>query len=374
MSYMRKISFILLGIALIAGCGQGVENAESLAEGGVEVKGDTLVVSSTSTIASRLECGIVGDSVYAATLTTTGVVMAIPSAYAEVAAPFSGRVVRSLVRMGQNVKAGTPLFEISSSDYGEVVKNYVQTKSEKEMAKRALDRTQDLFDNKVASAKELDEVKTAYGLALEEYRHAVAVAKEYQIDLKSAEVGQPMVVCSPISGKVLGNNLVIGEYLKEDADAKVVVADLDKVWVKANVSEMDAPYVDGIKEVEVSLVARPDSTVKGHVAYVGGILDPETRTVQTIIECSNPRHLMLPNMYAQVRMQVQNCNSIIVPKGAVLQGDKSRYVLRKVGDGCFVRTPVEVISVDEHSLRVVKGLKAGDEIVMQGGFYLVDFK
>lgn len=374
MSYMRKISFILLGIALIAGCGQGVENAESLAEGGVEVKGDTLVVSSTSTIASRLECGIVGDSVYAATLITTGVVMAIPSAYAEVAAPFSGRVVRSLVRMGQNVKAGTPLFEISSSDYGEVVKNYVQTKSEKEMAKRALDRTQDLFDNKVASAKELDEVKTAYGLALEEYRHAVAVAKEYQIDLKSAEVGQPMVVRSPISGKVLGNNLVIGEYLKEDADAKVVVADLDKVWVKANVSEMDAPYVDGIKEVEVSLVARPDSTVKGHVAYVGGILDPETRTVQTIIECSNPRHLMLPNMYAQVRMQVQNCNSIIVPKGAVLQGDKSRYVLRKVGDGFFVRTPVEVISVDEHSLRVVKGLKAGDEIVMQGGFYLVDFK
>ena len=103
-------------------------------------------------------------------------------------------------------------------------------------------------------------------------------------------------------------------------------------------------------------------------------MDPETRTVQTIIECSNPRHLMLPNMYAQVRMQVQNCNSIIVPKGAVLQGDKSRYVLRKVGDGCFVRTPVEVISVDEHSLRVVKGLKAGDEIVMQGGFYLVDFK
>ena len=371
---MRKISFILLGIALIAGCGQGVENAESLAEGGVEVKGDTLVVSSTSTIASRLECGIVGDSVYAATLTTTGVVMAIPSAYAEVAAPFSGRVVRSLVRMGQNVKAGTPLFEISSSDDGVVVKNYVQTKSEKEMAKRALDRTQDLFDNKVASAKELDEVKTAYGLALEEYRHAVAVAKEYQIDLKSAEVGQPMVVRSPISGKVLGNNLVIGEYLKEDADAKVVVADLDKVWVKANVSEMDAPYVDGIKEVEVSLVARPDSTVKGHVAYVGGILDPETRTVQTIIECSNPRHLMLPNMYAQVRMQVQNCNSIIVPKGAVLQGDKSRYVLRKVDDGCFVRTPVEVISVDEHSLRVVKGLKAGDEIVMQGGFYLVDFK
>ena len=367
---MRKNSFLLLLAAFMVGCNHGTDSAEALVGSPMEVMGDTLTVAPGSTIAPRLKVSTVGDSAFSATLTTTGVVMAIPPAYAEVAAPFSGRVVRSLVRMGQTVRAGTPLFEISSSDYAEVVKNYIQTKSEMDMAKRALDRTQDLHDNKVASAKELDEAKTAYGLALEEYRHAVAVAKEYQIDLKTAEVGQPMVVRSPIGGRVLSNSLVIGEYLKEDADAKVVVADLDKVWVSANVSEMDAPFVDGIKDVEVSLVARPDSTVRGHVAYVGGILDPDTRTVQTIIECSNPRHLMLPNMYAKVRMRVQNCNSIVVPKEAVLQGEQSRYVLRKVGEDRYVRTAVEVQSIDEYYLRVLKGLNVGDEIITEGAIYL----
>ncbi|MBQ6068654.1 MAG: efflux RND transporter periplasmic adaptor subunit [Bacteroidales bacterium] len=369
---MRNLMLLLFVAALMVGCHHSDESAQAALDSPVEVMGDTLTVPNSSTIASRLVCGRVADSAFTTTLTTTGVVMAIPSSYAEVAAPFAGRVVRSLVRMGQTVKAGTPLFEISSSDYGEVVKNYIQTKSEMDMAKRALDRTQDLHDNKVASARELDEAKTAYGLALEEYRHAAAVAKEYQIDLRNAEVGQPMVVRSPINGRVLANNLVIGEYLKEDADAKVVVADLDKVWVNANVSEMDAPYVDGIHDVEVSLVARPDSTVHGRVAYVGGILDAETRTVQTIIECANPRHLMLPNMYAQVRMLVRNHHSIVVPKGAVLQGEKGRYVLRKVGEGSYVRTAVEVQSVDEHSLRVIKGLSVGDEIVTEGAFYLVD--
>ncbi len=369
---MRKIPFILLLATVIVGCNCGQDGADAVVDNPVEVMGDTLTVPANSVIASRLVCGTVVDTAFTTTLTTTGEVMAIPSSYAEVAAPFAGRVVRSLVRMGQTVKAGTPLFEISSSDYAEVVKNFIQTKSEMDMAKRALDRTQDLHDNKVASIKELDEAKTAYGLALEDYRHATAVAKEYQIDLRNAEVGQPMVVRSPIGGRVLSNNLVIGEYLKEDADAKVVVADLDKVWVNANVSEMDAPYVDGIKDVEVSLVARPDSTVRGHVAYVGGILNPDTRTVQTIIECNNPRHLMLPNMYAQVRMHVQNHHSIVVPKGAVLQGEKSRYVFRRVGANSYVRTAVEVQSIDEHSLRVIKGLNSGDEIIMQGAFYLVD--
>ena len=367
---MKRLFYYLLAAAFLAGCSGKEDPAEKAGIGSINVVGDTLTVPSSSNIAPRLVCGKVNDTAFATMLTTTGVVTAIPTAYAEVAAPFAGRVVRSLVRMGQTVRAGTPLFEISSSDYAEVVKNLIQSKSEMEMAKRALDRTQDLHDNKVSSAKELDEAKTAYTLALEEYRHAVAVAKEYQINIKSAEVGQPMVVRSPINGRVLSNSLVIGEYLKEDADAKVVVADLDKVWVTANVSEMDAPFVGNIQDVEVSLVARPDSIVHGRVEYVGGILDPETRTVQTIIECSNPRHLMLPNMYAQVRMQIHNPASIVIPKSAVLQADNGRYVLRKVDDNRYVRTAVEVQSVDKHSLRVLKGLRAGDEIVMQGAIYL----
>ena len=372
MTNMKKYLILVLCAGLFAGCNGGANDNGSTTDSQISVQGDTLVVPPTSTIAARLVCDTVGESNYAATLTTSGVVKAIPSSYAEVSAPFSGRVVRSLVRIGQKVKAGTPLFEISSSDYSEVVKRLLQTKSELDMAKRGLDRTQDLHDNKVASVKELDEAKTAYSLAVEEYHHAVAVAKEYQLDIKKAEVGQPMIVRAPLSGEVLQNDLVIGEYLKEDAATKVVVADLDKVWVKANVSEMDAPYVNGIEGVEVSLMARPDSVVTGHVTYVGGILDPDTRTVETIIECNNPRHLMLPNMYAQVRMQIHSRNCIVIPKQAVLQSEKGRYVLVKAGENTYVRRFVEVQSIDEHFLRVIKGLNKGDVIVKEGAFYLID--
>jgi cobalt-zinc-cadmium efflux system membrane fusion protein len=279
-----------------------------------------------------------------------------------------------MVHIGQSVKAGSPLFELSSSDYSEVVKNYIQSRTAMEVAKRVMDRTQDLYNNKVASERELDEAKMSYQMALEEYRHAAAVGKEFQIDLRTAEVGQPMVVRSPIAGKVLGNELVVGEYMKEDAEAKVVVADLDKVWVRANVSETAAPYVEGIEEVEVRLVSRPDSVVRGRVAYVGGLLDPETRTVQTIIECDNHGHRMLPNMYASVSMKMKEQNSIVVHKEAVLQGEGGRYVLRRVAENRYVRTPVKVQTLDEEHLLVTDGLKVGDEIIMDGAFYLIDCK
>jgi hypothetical protein len=47
-------------------------------------------------------------------------------------------------------------------------------------------------------------------------------------------------------------------------------------------------------------------------------------------------------------------------------------VLRRIDDNTYLRTPVEVQSVDEHYLRVIKGLNVGDIIITEGAFYLID--
>ena len=359
---------------LLAGCADKKNNEPSPAENGVTLSGDTLRVDSTSPLIGKIEIDSVAAHDYDLALSTTGVVTAIPSTYAEVAAPFGGRIVKSLVKIGQQVKAGAPLFEISSTSYSEIVKNYYQAKSELELARKAHNRVSDLHQNRVASEKELDESQEAVNLALQEYNHALAAAKEYQIDLKGAAEGQPMIVRSPISGKVLRNDLVIGEYVREDADAKVVVADLSKVWVKANVSEMESPYVRGVADVEVRLASRPDSVIMGRVAYTDGMLDAETRTLQTFVECDNRSGVMMPNMYANVRISLKGQQHILIPKDAALQSSKGRYVLRRVADNTYVKTPIEAQSIDNDQLIVLNGLAVGDVIVTKGAFYFIDCK
>lgn len=370
---MRNNIYSLLCLCLLASCA-GNSESDTDASNRVSVVGDTIQISANDILASKIVTTIVTSQMHEATINTTGEVEAIPSAYAEVAAPFAGRITRSLVHIGQSVQVGSPLFELSSSAYSEVVKNYLQSVSQLEVAKSAYDRIKDLHANKVASAKELEEAQSAYNHELEEYRHAVAVAKEYQIDLKRAEVGQPMIVRSPIAGKVLSNELVMGEYVKEDAEAKVVVADLRKVWVKVNVTEMEAPLINSIEQVELRLVSDPDSSFSGRIAYTGGMLSAESRTMQTIIECDNSKGRMLPNMYAKIMLKSSGRNSIIIPKKAVLQGEGDRYVLRKVAENTYLRTKVLVQTADEDHLIVVDGLAEGDEIITEGAFYLIDTK
>lgn len=370
---MRKYILSIICLGLWASCA-GPVDSDSQQQSDVRIEEDLLVVDTTSVLMERLVVEPVAEDVIRRTLTTTGVVSAIPNAYAEVAAPFSGRVVKTMVRIGQKVSKGTPLFEISSSDYSEVVKNYLQASSNFKLAKKSLERVKDLRDNKVASDKELDEAQSNFDQAQEELNHAKAVAREYQIDLAHAEVGQPMVVRSPVAGKVLSCDLVVGEYLKEDAEAKVVVADLAKVWVKANVSEKDISLIEGVSDVEVRLVASPDSVVHGHICYVGGILDPETRTMQTLIECQNPRSRMLPNMYATVEMNTPGSRCLVLPKSAVLQGEGFQYVLVQQSPGTYRRAKVALEAADADRYVVVEGLTANDLVVTQGAYYLVDAK
>lgn len=370
---MKKLFLWLLCAMFLTSCSNTGNSETEVAENGVKLFGDTLQVASDSPLIDKIVVETIEAQDYDLMLSSTGVVTAIPTAYAEVSAPFGGRVVKSMVHIGQYVKAGAPLFEISASNYSEVVKNYIQTKGEMELARKALDRVRDLHQNRVASEKDLDEAQQNYALALQEYRHAMAVAKEFQIDLEAAAVGQPMVVRSPISGKVLRNELVMGEYIKEDAEAKVVVANLSKVWVKANVSEMESPYVAGIQNVEVRLASRPDSVIIGRVAYTDGMLDAETRTMQTYIECVNTSGKMMPNMYANVRMSLKGQKHILIDKSSALQSSNGRYVLRRIAESTYVKTPIEAQSVEGGQLLVTNGLSEGDEIITDGAFYFIDY-
>lgn len=336
------------------------------------IANDTIEIAVGSNLSGKMETETVSTTPYAATIKTTGVISPIPTQYAEVAAPLPGRTVKSHIRIGQTVRKGSALFDIASSEYSEIAKGYAQSRSEMQQAEKTLKRVKDLYDNHVASSKELEEAQTAYNIAKEEFNHSVAVAREYQINTESLTVGQPMTVRSPVDGKVLKNEIVIGEYLKEDAEAKVIVANLDKVWLKANISEKEAPLVGGVSSVDIRTVANSDSVLHGTIVYVGGMLDPETRTLQTIIECDNRNGELMPNMYANITLYTTERDCIVIPKEAVLQSGEGRYVLRKVGERRYCKTYVTVQTAGDGQLLVLDGLKAGDEIVTKGAFYLID--
>ncbi len=80
------------------------------------------------------------------------------------------------------------------------------------------------------------------------------------------------------------------------------VANLDAVWVIAEVLERQADWVEAGLTASVRLEHRPDESLDAVVDYVYPELDPVSRTLRVRLRLDNADGTLRPNMYARVRL------------------------------------------------------------------------
>ncbi|WP_080903566.1 efflux RND transporter periplasmic adaptor subunit [Parabacteroides sp. Marseille-P3160] len=363
---------LLLMFPLLFACACHSPKEEDGGSSAMTLRGDTLQIGEKSPVLGKLKTEKISTEPYRMEFSTSGVVRAIPTGYAEIAPPFAGRITRTFIRLGQKVSEGSPLFEISSPSFFETGKSYYQAKQELELALKNLNRERDLFKNKVGVQKELEEAEADYELKKKELENWIASLKVYQIDPQKLIVGQPLVVRSPISGEIVLDRIVIGQYFKEDAEPVAVVANLNKVWFVANIKEKDLHLLRSSEEVEIRLVALPDRPIKGKIYHISELLDEETRSVELLIECDNRERLMKPSMYGTVRLSDHETEVIRVPASALLQEEAGSYVWVSLGKNSFRKQPVSAGETKEGKTVILSGLVPGEELVTTGAFYLLD--
>ncbi|ULT23158.1 efflux RND transporter periplasmic adaptor subunit [Sphingobacterium sp. E70] len=102
--------------------------------------GDTLTINAHAPLLSKIKCTAVVQQPHQLTFSTAAMVKIIPNSYVEIPMPFAGRVVRSYVSLGQKVAVNTALFSISSSDYFDAQRTYLEAKQTYALAANVLKR------------------------------------------------------------------------------------------------------------------------------------------------------------------------------------------------------------------------------------------
>jgi cobalt-zinc-cadmium efflux system membrane fusion protein len=303
---------------------------------------------------------------------TSGIVKAIPNNYAEIASPFAGRITKSFVNLGQKVETGSPIFEISSPAFFDAGKAYYQSMQEMQLAEKNLKRQQDLFKNGVGTQKDLDEAEVSYELSKRDYENSIASLKVYHVNPEELILGQPLVVRSPIKGEIVENKIVIGQYLKEDAEPVAIVAELSNVWVIGQLKEKDINSVHLNEKVEIRLTGMHDIPIDGSVFHIGELLDEATRSVQVYVLCKNIDRVMKPGMFVSTQFSENKVNEILIPTAALFQMEDASFVYIHTGNNRYIRRNVDVNGTDGDRVIIKSGLNPGDEIVVEGGILLMN--
>ncbi|MDO6427005.1 efflux RND transporter periplasmic adaptor subunit [Thalassotalea sp. 1_MG-2023] len=187
---------------------------------------------------------------------------------------------------------------------------------------------------------------------------------------KTGKVKQHVTFYSPQAGVVDDLQIREGFYV-QPGTTLLSIGKLDQVWVEAEVFERDIALIKQGLAVTMALDSLPGKEWTGVVDYVYPTLNSETRTLRVRLKFDNPKHLLKPNMFAQVSIHANQANrAILVPKEAVIRTGKQDRVVLALGEGQFKSIEVTIGRVDKNHIEILNGLDQHDVVVTSAQFLI----
>jgi Cu(I)/Ag(I) efflux system membrane fusion protein len=210
--------------------------------------------------------------------------------------------------------------------------------------------------------------------------HLVEAAERRLVlqDLAPAEIAQLaatreaqriVTLYSPVSGTITGRNVSHGERI-ESATSLLDIADLERVWVLADIYESELSFVRDGQQASITLSYLPGRIYEGHVSLVSPLVDPATRTVKIRVELDNHDLALRPGMFASVELHADLGSRLSVPKDAVLRSGTRNIVFVSPKDGSFEPREVELGLELSDRWEITRGLAAGDAVLASANFFV----
>jgi multidrug efflux system membrane fusion protein len=163
-----------------------------------------------------------------------------------------------------------------------------------------------------------------------------------------------------------------------DTNGLVVVTQIQPVSVVFTLPAADIPQVmDGMAAGPLTAVAYDQAGTRkldtGRLLLINNQADPATGTVQLKALFPNPQRLLWPGVFVNVELTTSVAkDALTIPTDAVQQGVKGAFVYAIGSDGKVTSRPIQVGQRQRDVALVTAGLQAGDKVVTQGQYRLVD--
>jgi cobalt-zinc-cadmium efflux system membrane fusion protein len=337
---------------------------------------DSNEVSVTPALAENLKFGTPKMAEVNGTLRVAAHVETDAQRIAHVGSPVAGRILKLLVFEGQNVKAGTALAMLHSTDLSDTQFALIKAASQQGLAAASEKRAEQLVQADVIGRAELERRRAEFLQASTEaasYRTQLSglgmtEAQIHQLET-SRKLSADYPIVTPKSGTVLKREIAIGQVV-QPADPAFTIADLSSVWIVANVPEEDAGPLHKGMEVEVQVPALPDHKISGRLSFVSPIVDPATRTVAVRMDVDNSSGLLKPDELASMTFIGHTDRKLTVPNTAVVREENKDHVFVQTEPNKYVLREVS-LGEEENDLRVVlDGVRPDERIVTEGAFHL----
>jgi membrane fusion protein, copper/silver efflux system len=252
--------------------------------------------------------------------------------------------------VGQAVKKGDPLLELFSPELLTTQQEYLIARG-----RQQINTGTGSLDLAGAALRRL----TLSGVSPEEIA-------ELQ---RTGEPRDTLILRSPIEGRVLERNVFEGSFV-EPAEELYEIADLSVVWLQAKIYEFELPHIEIGQPVIVTIASQPNDPFPGKVTFVEPVVQEATRTVKVRVEIDNQQERLKPGMYADLMIEHDMGEGLLIPESAVLRTGERAICFRSLPEGRFEPVEVKLGGRFGDNYEILSGLQDGEKIVVSAGFLI----
>lgn len=294
----------------------------------------------------------------------------------------SGFLDRRLYTEGALVKEGQILFQMDPKPFqvqlDQAKAALVKQEAALQTARLNLERIKPLASQNALSKRDLDD-------ATGQYESAAAAVEQAKAQVESAKLNLSYTtITSPVTGVSSSAQQTDGTYISAQNSLLTTVAVLSPIWVNFSLSENEMQrYRSAISrglvraprdenyEVEVILSDGSLFPHTGRITFAEPSYNTQTGTFLLRASVNNPDGILRPNQFVRVRVKgAVILKSVLVPQRTVQQGSKGHFVWVVDKEGKAEQRPVVVGDWHGDDWFIFEGLRAGEQVVVDGGLTL----
>jgi len=284
-----------------------------------------------------------------------------------VTAPQGGLITRLSVSVGDTVKQGQIIGQLSSPDLVALQSNYLQSDTQARLHEQALKRDQELFKDGIIAQRRLQETQSAYETSqalMHERKQTLKLAgmSEGQIQqlAQRRSMQNGMAIVAPISGQIMEQQQQVGARV-DMAMPIYTISNPTPLWLMIQV-----PIAQALQLRPGAAVRLPKHNLTAKVDTVLRQLNKNNQTTQVRATISQGAEQLSVGQMVDVALVEQTASgSYAVPRSAVARQGEQAVIFVQEAKGVAV-TPVKVMLEQEQQLTVQADLRGNETIAVQG--------
>ena len=255
-----------------------------------------------------------------------------PEEEVQITSMVSGWITEITVIEGDTVKPGQHLISIDKKQYQAAYDQALsQVKSSKANLKNVtsqLERTKQLFEQKLISKQEIEQIEASYELALSQVDQANAALLSREDELSKTKLVAPKYGIVTSLTKEEGEMALGGMF---NPGVLMTIADLNHMEVLVDVNENDVVTIDVGDTTEIEIDAFPDTLFYGLVSEIAHTAQnlnmgsqQQVTNFKVKIKVLNPPHKIRPGMSSTVNIISETIkNTLSIPIQSLVSRPKN---------------------------------------------------